>query len=260
MKNIPSSIIIKEADAKPTSPWLYAFLLILTGGGYFLWNRSQKQAAAQQSAAALQGDIYTRQAAIIRNAIAGVGSDEEALFEVAKQITDWAKVVKAYSALTSGGNIEADLSDDLSSTDYNKFMDLLQYKGRDGGDGGSGSAKAQVFVKVATPPSNLPVGASVYMNWNSSLQGAIKQVKVFADPADYPLKTLYVTPRPANTTPKLFGKVVQFKDVSYANGSTTVKLVQIHNGQRLVWVRIFDIGKFYTPVKGLSSVPQITFS
>lgn len=260
MRNLPSNIVIKEADKKPTSPWLYALILALTGGGYFFWNKARKDAAAQQSAAALQGDIFTRQAAIIRNAISGVGTDEEALFEVAKQITDWAKVVKAYQALTEGNNIEADLSADLSAEDYNKFMDYLQYKGRAGGSGGSGSSKAQVFIKPSTPPTNLPTGSTVYLNWNSSLQGQITSVKVYADPTDYPLKPLYTVPRPADPTPKTFGKVVQFKDVEYSNSTTKVKLVQVHNGQRLVWVRVFDIGKFYTPVKGLASVPKIEFA
>lgn len=260
MRSIPSNIVIKEADKKPTSPWLYALILVLTGGGYFLWNNARKNAAAQQSAAALQGDIFTRQAAMIRNAISGVGTDEEALFEVAKQITDWPKVVKAYSELTKGGNIEADLSADLSADEYNLFMDYLQYMGRAAGSGGSGSAKAQVFIKTSNAPSNLPIGSTVYLNWNSSLQGQITSVKVYADPGDYPLKPLYTVPRPIDTTPKTFGKVVQFKDVEYSNSSTKVKLVQVHNGQRLVWVRVFDIGKFYTPVKGLASVPKIQFA
>lgn len=254
MKTVPSNIIIREADKKQTSPWLYALILVLTGGGYFLWNRSQKNANAEASASALQGDIFTRQAAIIRNAITGFGTDEKALFDVAQQITDWPKVVKAYSAITKGGNIEADLSADLTAPEYNIFMDYLQYKGRAAGTTGT---KATVFINPSTPPTNLPAGSSVYLNWNSSLQGQITRVNVYADPTDYPLKTLYVVPRPIDATPKLFGKVTQFKSVEYAGTATRVNMVQVHNGSRLVWVRVWDIGKFSVAIKGLGSTKKI---
>jgi hypothetical protein len=104
--------------------------LIGVGSGIYFWNKSKREQDAQSSAERLQGDIYTQQAALIRNAIAGAGTDEEALFKVAPQITNWSLVAKAYQTLTQGGNIEQDLSADLSADEYKYFMSLLAVKGR----------------------------------------------------------------------------------------------------------------------------------
>jgi hypothetical protein len=126
----PSSIVIQEAAPKAKGPWGYLALLIAGGAGFFFWNKSKKDADAQTSAQALQGNIFTQQAAIIRNALEGAGTDEEALYAVAPKITDWALVAKAYASLTQGGNIEQDLSGDLTAEEYKYFMNLLAVKGR----------------------------------------------------------------------------------------------------------------------------------
>ena len=78
----------------------------------------------------MQNDVFTQQAAIIHNAVAGLGTDTKALYDVAPKITDWAKVSAAYTALTKGANIEDDLSGDLDAEEYKYFMSLIQVKGR----------------------------------------------------------------------------------------------------------------------------------
>lgn len=250
----PQSLVIQEASKRPiySSPWFYAFILIFTGGGYFLWQRARGKAAAQEAAEALQGDIFTRQAASIKNAIEGIGTDEEALFKVAREITDWKKVAQAYQTLTKGNNIEQDLSDELSPKDYKKFMNFLQFKGRRGSTSGSPIlSNPTIFIGNTQGPANMPIGSRVFINWQSKLQPNLQKVHLYSQPENYPLTRLQTINRPTNTTPKLLGRVEGFNRITYANDpNTIVTLVKVNTSTRSVWVRTWDLGVFTGSLKG----------
>lgn len=123
-------IIITESSQKSGTPWYLAILAAIGVGGAYMYNRSRADNNQNNQAAQLQTDVFTQQAAIIHNAIAGLGTDTKALFDVAPKITDWVKVSAAYTALTKGANIEDDLSGDLDAQEYKYFMSLIQVKGR----------------------------------------------------------------------------------------------------------------------------------
>ena len=123
-------IIITESSSKSGSPWLFGILAAVAAGAAYVWKSSQASNNQNDQAAQLQNDVFTQQAAIIHNAVAGLGTDTKALYDVAPKITDWAKVSAAYTALTKGANIEDDLSGDLDAEEYKYFMSLIQVKGR----------------------------------------------------------------------------------------------------------------------------------
>ena len=60
---------------------------------------------------------------IIHQAIDGIGTDEDVLFDVAKQITNIMEIREAYKTLFNK-DLDADLKDDLSSEDFNNWIEI----------------------------------------------------------------------------------------------------------------------------------------
>jgi len=69
-------------------------------------------------------DPSSKYASLLQQAMIGVGTDNKTLFMVAPKIKDWKAVQKSYKKLT-GNNLNEDLKDDLSSTDYRLFIDIV---------------------------------------------------------------------------------------------------------------------------------------
>lgn len=62
----------------------------------------------------------------------GWGTDEELVYTVFRELPSKAfynDVIKAYSNLYRGANLNLDLKDELSSSEYQKVMDILNSKG-----------------------------------------------------------------------------------------------------------------------------------
>jgi len=106
--------------------------VLLTGGavgvyfgGRYLY-RNHKQSVAEGKIGSV---AEAKQASLIHKAIEGAGTDEDLLFEIAKEIKDWKKVKEFYSDLYRGTSIEDDIKGDLNDADYKKFFDLMEGKG-----------------------------------------------------------------------------------------------------------------------------------
>lgn len=236
----------KAGNSTPANPQTVKLIVgavfaLIAGVGGFFWWRNKK---AQAQAALLQNDVPTQQASALRNAMDGPGTNEAKIFKVIPQITDFAKVAAAYKNLTKGGNLETDLAAELSTEDYNKVMQLLQFKGRTKGNTGAGDA-SNVFVANHPGPKDLPVGSKVHLLWNGK-RGLVPEIFLYLDVLRYPSSPV-VTKRPADYKPKHFGTVKGFKEISYGTGNTKMVLVNViaDNGQNF-WVRIVDLGKLVT--------------
>ena len=97
------------------------FKIAIVAGGYFLARKLYKDYKANKTEEAAGGDINVQQAIAINQAIAGAGTDEQGLFNIAGQIKDWPAVDKAYRNKYNTSMLE-DIKGDLSSEDYQRFM------------------------------------------------------------------------------------------------------------------------------------------
>jgi len=102
--------------------------VFVVGGSYASWRFLIKPQWQKYKRDHENEKIFTnsssRQASILRQAIIGTGTDEDAIMRMAKQITDWNAVQNSYQKLT-GNNLNEDLKDDLSSKEYNQFMSIV---------------------------------------------------------------------------------------------------------------------------------------
>lgn len=228
------------------------FALVLGTVGFFWW-RNKK---AQAQAALLQNDVFTQQASALRNAMDGPGTNEKLIFDTIPLITDFSKVAAAYKNLTKGGNLEKDLSDELSAEDYQKVMALLQYKGRTKGNTGAG-ASSNVFIADTPGIKDWPIGTDITLNWNGK-RGLVAQIFGYLDIMRYPSSPI-VFKRPADYQKiQKFGKIKGFKEVTYGTGKTKVIVVQVvaNNGQNW-WFRQFDLAKFIVAAPKVPTRPTI---
>ena len=95
--------------------------------------RSMNKAAAAELAAKSGSSITVSQAAALYGAMheagfmnSGWGTDEAAIFRVAGDITDLPKVQSDYRVLYPGRELMTDLREELSGSDYNKFVAIIQ--------------------------------------------------------------------------------------------------------------------------------------
>lgn len=102
--------------------------LFYVGGSYAAWRFLLKPAWKKYKQKLENEKIFTdpnaQQASILRKAIIGAGTDEKAIMQMARKITDWKAVQKSYNKLT-GNNLNEDLKSDLSSKDYNLFLSIV---------------------------------------------------------------------------------------------------------------------------------------
>jgi len=107
--------------------------LFYVGGSYAMWRFLIKPAWQKYRLNQENNKVFTnkeaQQASILRQAIIGAGTDENAIMRMARQITDWKAVQKSYNKLT-GNNLNEDLKDDLSSSEYNLFITIVNRNSR----------------------------------------------------------------------------------------------------------------------------------
>lgn len=231
-------------------------ILGFTLGGVFGYRWWLNKKNATDEAGKLQDDVFTQQASAIKNAIDGAGTDEDTLFSIAPLITDWRKVLEAYSRLTTGRNLENDLSAELDAAEYKKFMDLLGYKGREKTN--PKNTNSQVFTEPKAS-ATLPMGTSVFLSWRDPKKQVINGYTEYSRYPFYPIKF----PRPKILPKKAakLGVVVGSRKLSYGNGNVSIMLIQVRfsNGKNM-WFREPDLGKFFTAVKGVSGINNVTIA
>ena len=86
-----------------------------------MWDRYKRN----QQNDKIFSDPNTQLASLLRTAIIGIGTDLETVYSVAKKIRDWNAVQNAYKNLT-GNSLNQDLHEDLSSSQYQKFMTIVR--------------------------------------------------------------------------------------------------------------------------------------
>lgn len=154
-----NTIVLQNPSASQVSKpnlTIIFIVLALAGGGYFLYSKNKDSQDAKNQAALLQSDIFTRHASEFKKLIGAwyQFANNVAIIALAKQVTDFGKVVKAYSTLYSGENLEDTLRTTLNDTDYKNFIYALNFKGQQQTNTGTG---AQVIVK----PTGLEAGKSL---------------------------------------------------------------------------------------------------
>lgn len=104
---------------------------------------------AQDAGAAIQNDVYSQWASQLKNLIDGWTSDDDIkeIIRIGGTITDFTKVSAAYSKLTGGAVLTADLSDAMGLEEYRNFVIALNAKGA-----------AVNAKKVSTGAGNNPAG------------------------------------------------------------------------------------------------------
>ena len=104
-------------------------------------------------------DPNTKLASLLQQAIIGAGTDNETVFIVAQKIKDWKAVQTSYKKLT-GNNLNEDLKEDLSSSKYRRFINIVSHNSK---ARKSGSKRGYIVVsskKVrlrSTPDSTISV-------------------------------------------------------------------------------------------------------
>lgn len=117
------------------------YLLIVGGGLLVLYfgNKLIQKVKFNEVSKKLGDDINVQQAVALRNAInpSGIewmrqydGTNEDAIFQIAAQITDFEKVSKAYYQLFFQRSLTNDLQSELSAEDFQKFLNLINNKGQ----------------------------------------------------------------------------------------------------------------------------------
>ena len=111
--------------------------LAVTGGAVVLarklWNKSKKRAVDNRSLEEGDPATFARQLKMaFENDMAfGMGTDEELIFNVFHRIPSkdfFKKVQSAYQIETNGRNLNSDLSDELSSSEYSEVIRILSSK------------------------------------------------------------------------------------------------------------------------------------
>jgi len=102
--------------------------VFVVGGSFVTWQFIIKPTWQKYKRDQENEKIFTdpnaQQASVLRQAIIGTGTDERAVMDMARKITDWKAVQKSYQKLT-GNSLNEDLKGDLSSSEYNLFLSIV---------------------------------------------------------------------------------------------------------------------------------------
>lgn len=126
---------------------------VALGMAIFGFNYFANKQNAQEAGAAIQNDVFSQCASQLKNLIDGWTSDADIkeITRLGGVITDFAKVSAAYSKLTGGGILTADLSDAMGLEEYKNFVITLNAKG-------AAVNTKKVSVGTGTTPSGYKSG------------------------------------------------------------------------------------------------------
>ncbi|MCF8255528.1 MAG: hypothetical protein K9H61_02280 [Bacteroidia bacterium] len=195
-------------------------------GGYFLVNKSITDGKAQDEATKLVSDTPTKQASLINLFLGSLiqRPNTTELVALARSITDWPAVVKAYANLYKGENVEVAIREKLQLWGgYTDFLTALSKKGLPG-----------------TTTDNIVVQPKVTGNVKGDkllLDDSKYDVEYYKNWQDYPVKKLATVPKGKVDPAKRTVTFQQAYEASYAGSSVKASLYQIalSNGL-LVWV------------------------
>lgn len=216
-------------------------------GGYFLVSKSIKEGNAQDEAQKLVTDTPTKQASLINLFLGSMiqRPNTTELVAIARTITDWPAVVKAYSNLYKGENLEAAIREKLQLWGgYTDFINALSKKGLPG-----------------TTTDNIVVAPKTTGNKKGDkilLDDSVYAVDYYKNWQDYPVKKLATVPKGKVDPTKRTVTFLQAYEAAYAGSTvkTTLYQVSLSNGL-VVWVnRDRNIMK-KAPVKGLGALNNI---
>lgn len=124
-KVLQSGLRIKDFEDFKSKALTAVFVV---GGSYATWRFMIKPQWQKYKQNKENEKIFTdpnaQQASVLRQAIIGVGTDENAVMKMAHQITNWKAVQQSYQKLT-GNSLNEDLKGDLSSKEYNLFISIV---------------------------------------------------------------------------------------------------------------------------------------
>jgi hypothetical protein len=125
---------IPDDKNEPKSRFNFAMgatLLLGLGGLGAVYYYFSGRAAANAQGGQTQDNVFSQWASAFKNLIDGYTSNDEVLemIKLANQVTDFAKVSSAYNLLTNGGNLESDISSNLTPGQYQEFITALNKKG-----------------------------------------------------------------------------------------------------------------------------------
>ncbi|MES2379855.1 MAG: hypothetical protein V4538_02365 [Bacteroidota bacterium] len=131
------------------SPLLFAVIIAVAGGSYYFYTKNKQEKSAQDAAGNIQGDDNTRLASQFKALIGDKWfgfPQRDKILELAKTVTDWKKVVDAYSLLNKGDNLEEDIRGILFPSQFEQFLINLNVKARQ-----QNNNKTSVQQPVAAP-------------------------------------------------------------------------------------------------------------
>lgn len=252
MKSNQKHIIIQSdgGNSAPSklNPTLVAIFSLLGIGGFWWWQKGKAATSAEEEAAKIANNIFAKQASEFKKLIGEwyQFANNAAIILLAKQITDWPKVVASYSLLYSGSNLLEDLRKALNDLDYKAFLFALNQKGVPAVD-----PKGNTVV-----PSNVPVGlvaGKSYLKPNTA-SGNISLYKSLTTYTSGKNDLMFA--KNAAIAPVLFIKAVDFK---YNNTGVPfvakMYLIQLSNKAQY-YMRAADFVKVSTAIKGLNSITK----
>lgn len=172
------------------------FFGLLVVGGIAYGGKLFADSGAQNEAGQLQDNAFTQWAARVKNLIDGYTSDADIneLLKIASQITDWTKVVSAYSILTKGSNLNDDISSAMGRDAYAVFLENLKMKGRP-------ATKSGNFVIENKVP---PAGISSLVTKLIVGSRVDSQIKLYKELTDAPAKPALIFNASQNLAPVTF--------------------------------------------------------
>ncbi len=128
MKLNPTYIMAQQANQSGLLDKLFKVGAVV--GIFFVGRKFYKDWQANKTSDAAGGDPNIQSAIKIKEAIQGPGTSEKELFAAAQLIQNWSEVTKAYRKLYNSNLID-DVKNDLSASDFNKFLNLYNFSKRD---------------------------------------------------------------------------------------------------------------------------------
>ena len=230
--------------------YLILGLVIAIGGVGFFYIHNKNQQAAQDEAAKLQTNIFTKQAALFGKYIGTwyQFADMGAIVDLAKQVTDWKKVLDAYALLNSGDNLQDKLRTTLTDFQYNKFLEALNQKGIPTNKSG----KITITAKAA--PTGLVVGKSMI-----ALDNSKSNIPLYLSADNYGLGKIDLTiAKGNNNLPKYL--FLGMLTANYVNTtqpwSIDIYKIQLSNGKQYFVSSAYV--KKDTQLKGLNEFEGLT--
>lgn len=237
-----------STEKKSSSNLLGLGLLAITAlGSYFVFGKSIKEGNAQDEAQKLVSDTPTKQASLINLFLGSIlqRPNTTELVAIARTITDWPAVVKAYANLYKGENLEEAIREKLQYWGgYTDFINALSKKGLPG--------TTTDNVVVAPKTTGNKKGDKIL------LDDTVYAVDYYKNWQDYPVKKLATVPKGKVDPAKRTVTFIQAYEAAYAGSSvkTTLYQVSLSNGL-VVWVnRDRNIMK-KAPFKGLGALYNV---